>query len=387
MGSVNAMRPTSEGELVEIIGAAGGAGARLRIRSGGSKDGVGAASSAGVLDMSGFSGIVDYDPSELVLTAHAATPLSDVMAAVAAEGQALAFDPFDHAPLFGHAPGAATLGGVIAGNVSGPRRLARGAARDHLLGFVAVSGRGERFIGGGKVVKNVTGYDLPKLMAGSWGRLAALTELTVKVLPRPRTAAMLRIHGLDAAAAVAAMAQAMGSPADVAAARHVPEGKSGPAVTELLIDGFPASVSARLGALADLLVGAVGSARIETIAADASAWPALDLVRDMPSEHALWKVSLRPSAAPGFVAQAEALGAQWAMDWAGGLVWVAIDDTTTRVRDLAVMEGGHAALMRAPDVLRAAVPAFQPAPTEVAALEERVRRAFDPLGVFETGRF
>ena len=227
------LRPADIGELCAIV-----AGGRpLRLRGGGSKDAIGRETDAAVVDMRGFAGVVDYDPPELVLTVRAGTPLAEVQALVAGEGQMLAFDPFDHAAILGGAP-RATIGGVIAAGVSGPARLSRGAARDHLLGFTAVSGRGEKFVAGAKVVKNVTGYDLPKLITGSWGRLAAITELTLKVLPAPQTQRTLVARGLDPAAAVAAMARAMGSAAEVSAAAHLPAWQGGP-VTALRLDGFP----------------------------------------------------------------------------------------------------------------------------------------------------
>jgi glycolate oxidase FAD binding subunit len=386
--------PTSETELCDAVTAAADAGTRLRIRGGGSKDGIGAPSDdVAILDMRAFAGIVDYDPSELVLTAGAGTPLSEIVDAVAAEGQALAFDPFDHAPLYGHESGAATLGGIVGANVSGPRRLTRGAARDHVLGFAAVSGRGERFIGGGRVVKNVTGYDLPKLMTGSWGRLAALTEVTVKVLPRPRLAAMLRIHGLDPETATAVMARAMGSPHDVSAARHVPARGSastlgeGQAKTELLVEGFKESVEARLNGLIELLTPELGGADLETVLDNIACWPALDLLDALPQPLACWKLSVRPGMAAEVAAALDGMGAEWLMDWAGGLVWAVSDNESADIREIALRAGGHAILVRAPAEMRRSVPAFAAGSLAVAALEERVRRAFDPAGVLETGRF
>src|SRR5271170_537914 len=197
--------------------------------------------SAAVLDMSALAGITDYDPDELVVTARAGTPLAEIETALAERQQMLAFEPFDHGPLLGAAPGRATLGGIVAANVSGPRRLSMGAARDHILGFTAVSGRGEALKGGGAVVKNVTGFDLPKLMAGSWGTLAVLTSLTMRVLPRPRTETTLLLRGLSDEAANGVMTKAMASRVAVSAAAHLPAGES----TGLRIEGFGPSVDAR----------------------------------------------------------------------------------------------------------------------------------------------
>src|SRR4051812_7924840 len=173
------------------------------------------------VDLSAFAGIVDYEPAELVLTAGAATPLAAIEAALAAQNQMLAFEPRDWGALIGATAGQ-TIGGVLACNLAGPRRFKAGAARDHFLGFQAVSGRGEIFKAGGKVVKNVTGYDLSKLMAGSWGTLAAMTEVSVKVLPRPERTRTVLILGLDDATAVAAMAEALNAPHEVSGAAHVP---------------------------------------------------------------------------------------------------------------------------------------------------------------------
>src|SRR5215813_64753 len=197
------------------------------------------------LDLSGLTGVTLYEPEELVLAARAGTPLAEIEALIAAQGQMLAFEPMDYAPLLGGPSGRATIGGVLAANLSGPRRLKAGAARDHFLGFSAVSGRGESFKSGGRVVKNVTGYDLCKVMAGSWGTLAALTEVTIKVLPRPETEQTLLIRGLDPARAVEAMTLAMGSACDVSGAAHLsadvaarsPE-IAGGAVTALRLEGF-----------------------------------------------------------------------------------------------------------------------------------------------------
>ena len=298
----------------------------------------------------------------------------------------LAFEPFDHGPIFGRATGAATIGGVVAAGVAGSQRLTQGGARDHLLGFRAVSGRGEAFVGGAKVVKNVTGYDLPKLMAGSWGRLAALTELTLKVLPRPREAATRIVRGLGPERAVAAMAAAMGSQAEIAAAAHLPglSGNSG-AVTAFRIQGFGPSVAARCAMLGERLdpIGRVEPAG----AGEADAiWSDLRTLAPLGADLPLWRINVPPSGACAVVAAIRPLGARWLLDWAGGLVWAGFDGDPQMIRDVAECAGGHATLVRAPESHRH-VPALHPLPPGVAALEARIRRAFDPQHVFETGRF
>jgi glycolate oxidase FAD binding subunit len=245
------LKPASLAELRSLISDAIAGGEKLEIRGGGSKADIGVPDRAAtLLSMAGFSGIIDYDPAELVLDVQAATPLAEIEAAIAARDQMLAFEPFDHGPIFGKLAGSATIGGIIAAGVAGSSRLTAGAARDHFLGFEAISGRAEIFAGGAKVVKNVTGYDLPKILAGSWGRLAAMTRVTLKVLPRPRTGLTLAIHGLSPPQAVAAMALAMRSQAEVGATAYLPaELRNGASITALRLQGFGPSVTARLAML------------------------------------------------------------------------------------------------------------------------------------------
>src|SRR5499425_627373 len=198
-------------------------GKALEIVGGGSKRAIGRPAQTDLtLDLSALSGVTLYEPAELVLTAKAGTPLAEIEALLAANGQQLAFEPMDYAGILGGVGGRGTIGGVLAANVSGPRRIKAGAGRDHFLGFCAVSGRGETFKSGGRVVKNVTGYDLCKLIAGSWGTLAAMTEVTIKTLPRPEAEETVLVRGLDSAQAVAAMTAGMGSSCDVSGAAHLP---------------------------------------------------------------------------------------------------------------------------------------------------------------------
>lgn len=363
------IRPASIGELCEVISS----GTKLRLRGGGTKDAIGAPCDAQIVDMRGFAGVVDYDPPELVLTVGAGTPLAEIEALVASEGQMLAFDPFDHGAMLGNG-GGATIGGVIAAGVAGPARLSRGGARDHLLGFTAVSGRGEAFVAGAKVVKNVTGYDLPKLMAGSWGRLAALTEVTLKVLPAPRTRLTLVLRGLDAAGAVSAMARALGSAAEVTAAAHLPDWR-GEAVTALRLDGFAESVAARAAMLPEF----------EAIEDGDALWLAVRDASPLPGALPFWRLIVAPGKAPGVVAALP--DAEWLFDWAGGLIWLASAADPAAIRAAAEAAGGHATLVRSGEAMRRTVPALHPQPSALAAIEARVRRAFDPDGVFETGRF
>lgn len=376
----------NELELAETIREAADTGTRLAITGGGSKAGVGRDVDVQPLPLAAFAGVVEYDAAELVLTVLPATPLAEVQALVAGKGQMLAFEPFDHGPLFGQASGAATIGGVVSAGVAGARRVSAGGARDHLLGLRAVSGRGELFVAGAKVVKNVTGYDLPKLAAGSWGRLFAMTELTLKVLPRPDVSETHVITGLDASGAVRAMAMAMGSQAEVAAAAHHPGTREREALTAIRLEGFRPSVDAR-GRMLDGLLAPFGPVTTLSAAAAEAFWATHRTLALLPVDRALWRVNVAPSASAAIVAALAPYRPDWMMCWAGGLVWIAVDDDGGAMRAAAAKVGGHATLVRAPAPLRARIGAFHPPAPGLAALEGRVRRAFDPAGVFETGRF
>lgn len=380
----DALRPITTDELCEVIRAAHREGARLRLCGGGSKDAIGAPTPrVSTVDMRGFRGVVAYDPPELVMTAKAGTALSEIEAMVAAEGQMLAFDPFDHGPMFGNAPGAATIGGVVVAGVAGPRRLSCGGARDHLLGFEGVSGNGEAFKAGSRVVKNVTGFDLPKLIAGSWGRLAAVTQVTLKVLPRQPSHVTLLLDGLEAEAAVAAMARALGSPAGIAAAAHLPDWQGAPA-TLFRLDGIDESIAARTKSLATVVADA-GRTRTLDDETSASLWDAIRTAAALPVERPLWRIVVAPRKAPAVVGM---LGDErWILDWAGGLIWAASSIEATGIRAAAEAAGGHATLIRGDAGLRARVPALHPPAPGVAALEASIRRAFDHGQVFDCGRF
>ncbi|MDO7833483.1 FAD-binding protein [Sphingobium sp. HBC34] len=366
------LMPRDAQDLRQIVADAAANGTRLELRGGGTKAGFGAPRDAGIMSLGALSGVIDYDPAELVLTVRAGTPLADVQALVAAEGQMLAFEPWGE-------PGA-TIGGTVAAGVAGSRRVTAGSARDHLLGLTAISGRGEMFVAGAKVVKNVTGYDLPKLMAGSWGRLGAMTELTLKVLPRPRQTVTMVAEGLSLPAAYAAMACALGSNADVSAAAYVPGGEM-----LLRVAGFAPSVEARCAVLPGLLAGHC-ALRLLPDAVAAPLWRRAMTGADLRGS-VRWDVHLPPRHAAGLIDALRPLGIDWAMDWGGGRIWIALDRLDETVRDEAARLGGDARLVEAPADMRASVPAFHPRQPGVAALEQRVRRAFDPADIFVTGRF
>src|SRR6267142_2786612 len=341
-----------------------------------------------VLDLSGISGVVDYAPEELVVTLRAGTPLSEVEALLAQRNQMLAFEPPDLGPLLGQEAGRGTLVGAVMGNLAGSRRVSAGAARDHLLGFSGVNGRGEAFKSGGRVMKNVTGYDLSKLLAGSWGTLAVLEEVSIKVLPAPDQTRTLFLFGLADDAAVTAMCLAMGSPHDISGAAHV-DGR-----TALRLEGVAPSVEARLKGLRELL--SPSGARMEELGTLESRtfWRA---IRDVaPLEAArdamVWKISCPPTEGPGIVGRikVQRSAAKAFYDWSGGLIWLALpasaDADHKIVRGALGPAGGHATLIRAPEAVRASVSVFQPQPAALAALAGRVKESFDPKRLFNPGR-
>lgn len=391
-------RITSDAQVVEAVAWAGEKGRRLDVRGAGSKAAIGRPVAPDlVLDMSGLTGVMDYAPAELVLTARAGTPLAEIEALLAQAGQMLAFEPADYGPLLGGPTGAATLGGIIASNASGPRRLKDGAARDHFLGFAAVSGRGEAFKAGGKVVKNVTGYDLSKLMAGSWGTLCILTEVTLKVLPRPQTSATLLIRGLADEGAARAMSLAVGSPADVSGAAHLPAaiaeraGLGADAATALRLEGFGPSVAARVQTLTEILAP-YGAPSLSREAESAALWAFIRDVRAFADDaRPLWRIGAAPMAGPAILAAIQAeIGAEGFYDWAGGLIWLAVppgaDAGEAVVRRACRAHAAHASLIRAPVEVRSTVAVFEPEPPALAALTRRIKASFDPLNVLNPGR-
>ncbi len=358
------------------------------------------------LDLSGLSGVTLYEPEELVLSAKAGTPLAEIEALVAANAQQLAFEPMDYAPILGAVAGRGTIGGALAANLSGPRRVKAGAARDHFLGMTAVSGRGETFKSGGRVVKNVTGYDICKLIAGSWGTLAAMTDVTIKTLPRPETEETLLIRGLDPAPAVEAMTAAVGSSCDVSKAAHLPAGVAarvpageiagaGDAVTALRLEGFSPSVAHRKRML-EALMKPFGDLVTVSELVSRALWQAVRDVTPFAAsrdgvERPLWRVSTAPNRGAELTALvARRAQGQMLYDWAGGLIWLALDPSddagAALVRRAVAACGGHATLVRAPASLRAAIDVFEPQQAAVAALTRRVKESFDPKGVLNPGR-
>ncbi len=395
--------PADANEVRDVVAWAMAEEQPLELMGGGSKRPLGRPLQvAHLLDLSRLSGILDYEPAELVLTARAATPLAEIEAALAANRQRLAFEPPDWRRLLDTEARAQTIGGVLACNLAGPRRIVAGAARDHFLGFHGVNGRGELFKAGGRVVKNVTGYDLCKLLAGSHGTLAAMTEISIKVLPRPDATRTLLLCGLDDAAAIRAMVDALNSPHEISGAAHLPAAavaqssvaSLGQAVTALRLEGPEPSVAYRLMALRQELT-ATG---METLADDASEtlWREIGDAAVLTSPgSAVWRVSVAPaSGARVAAAIAAEVPCELFYDWGGGLVWVAVagqdDCGAAAVRGAVAAQGGgqsggHAMLLRAPDAART-VQVFETLAPPLAALSARVKTSFDPRGVLNPGR-
>lgn len=398
---MTALHPSTEEDLAACVRDAAESGRKLRIKGQGSKSGWGLPVTADQeVSTAAFSGISDYEPAELVLTAGAGTSMAVIEQALAEKQQQLAFEPADWAPLWGGQAGAGTIGGVLACNLSGPRRFQAGAARDHFLGFSAVNGRGEIYKGGGRVVKNVTGYDLPKLLAGSFGTLSIMTEVTVKVLPRAEKQRTVLLFGETAAAANRSMIAAIGSTYDIGGACHLPlalaqksqvdfVANAGAAVTALRLEGSGPSVTHRCAALRQMLGGQ--SEELHSMRSIAFWQEVRDVVPlRAPQERVLWRVSLPPAQGAALVvALPPDLAADWLMDWGGGLIWVAVaaDKPVERIAALrasAVALGGHATLMRAPDQVRRDLGVITPAALE--PLMRRVKESFDPAGLFNPGR-
>ena len=392
------LSPADAQEAAEVVAWACAEEEPLELLGGGSKRPLGRPLQvAHALDLSRLSGIVDYEPAELVLTAQAATPLPEIEAALAGRGQMLAFEPPDWRGLLGTPGCAQTIGGVLACNLAGSRRIAGGAARDHFLGFHAVNGRGERFKAGGKVVKNVTGYDLCKLMAGSHGTLAALTEVSVKVLPRAETARTMLVTGLDDPAAMRAMSDALGSPHEISGAAHLPAAVAarsavvaafGTAVTALRLEGPAPSVAHR----AEALRRELGATESLDAAQTAALWREIGdaALLSEPRDASVWRISVPPATGARVAAAIRArVACALFYDWGGGLIWLAVDVGCENAGAAAVREacaGGHATLIRAAEALRATTEVFQPQPAALAGLSSRVKNSFDPRRVLNPGR-
>ena len=392
--------PRTEEEAASIISDHSVRGAALAIVGGNTRSGFGnAVVSDAVLSSSRLAGIVAYNPGEMVMTARTGTPVAEIEAALAEAGQMMAFEPMDHRPLMA-TEGEPTIGGIFAANVSGPRRFVSGAARDSLLGVRFVNGKGEIVKAGGRVMKNVTGLDLVKLMAGSHGTLGLLTEVTFRVPPKPKTEETIVLSGLNDAEAANAMAAAMALPLEVSGAAHLPltvawsflDGKlpQGEA-TVLRIEGLPGSVAVRGEKLAAAM-GRLGSVKRLDEADSRRLWREIRNVKPYAdgTSRPVWRVSVAPGTGHRLVAALrleEGVDAYY--DWQGGLVWMRMEaepEGEMLRRYIHALGGGHATLMRATPGHRAMTSAFQPQPEAVALLSARVKEKFDPAGIFNPGK-
>jgi glycolate oxidase FAD binding subunit len=371
--------PESEAELAALIMAAR---QPFCVQSHGTKQHLGHEVDADILTLRLFSGVTLYEPEELVIEVGAGTPLADVENILAQNNQCLGFEPPDYSAL-SDLRQRGSIGAVLACNLSGPRRLTAGAARDHILGLRGVSGRGEIFKGGGRVVKNVTGYDMPRLLAGSFGTLAALTSVTFKVLPMPETEVTLLVHAKDVAHAGAVMRSAMQLPFDVSSAANVP----GQGVY-LRLEGIGPSVADRQLKLQAKLMS-------ETIVLEKEKssllWQSLRDLKPLAGagDEVLWRISVAPEQGPRLIEKLQqAFDLRYMMDWSGGLVWLAVplanDGQAHVIRNL--VKSGHATVMQAGTALRRRIAVFQPQPPGLAALTARVKQAFDPGSLLNPGR-
>jgi glycolate oxidase FAD binding subunit len=396
-------------DVEAVVRAAIAAEEPLEIAGHGSKRDIGQPVSANrVLDVSALNAVSSYEPHELIVTVQAGAPVADVIAMMDAKNQEFAFEPMDASVLLGTTLGQGTIGGMIASGLSGPRRVRSGGVRDHLLGGNAVSGFGDSFVAGSRVVKNVTGYDISKLLAGSWGTLAVLTEATIKLVPKAEAQATLVLRGLDDATANRAMIKEMGSSFDASGAAHLPRsdrqafdgalaraGAPQQALTLMRVEGIDVSVAERARSLASVL-SSFGAVETITDGESAEIWAALRDVTPFAAASplggdAVWRIVCPPTAGGALgAALRRETGGEVIYDWGGGLIWAAVPPATDAhaaiVRARAAAAGGHAMLLRAPREVRAAVDVFQPQAPSVAALSRRLKHSFDPRHILNRGR-
>lgn len=397
------MRPVDEREFSRILAEATATATPVEIMGSGSKRNVGRPlQTAANVSTRALRGISLYEPSEMVMSARAGTPLSQIEDALAERGQMLAFEPVELGPVAGSEPGQATIAGVFATNISGSRRISVGAARDHFIGVKGVNGRGEIFKSGGRVMKNVTGYDLCRGLSGSWGTLAVMTEVTFKVLPMPEDTGTLLLLGLPDEIAIEVLCGAMGTPFEVSGAVHLQPSlvarlwhdglrQQGQAVTALRIENFSKSVAYRGARLKDHFK-AYGEIHELDRENSLAFWGELRQLSVLQASDApVWRISTSPTAGPKVVAAITAyMDCRAFYDWSGGLVWAEVLSTTDAgaadIRRVIATHGGHATLIRAEPEVRAAVEVFQPLEAGVERISRKLKAAFDPAGVLNPGR-
>ncbi len=395
--------PESVQELADLVAEAEGAKIPLEVRGRGSKYEVGRfIQSASIISSERLRGITLYEPSELVLSAAAGTPVAEIEHVLSEHGQQLAFEPIDLGPALGGPPGQSSIGGVFATNLSGSRRILSGAARDHVLGIQCVNGWGEIFKSGGRVKKNVTGYDLCKAVAGSWGTLAIMTEVTMKVIPIASETRTLLCLGLPDLTAIEAMCLSHGTPFEVSGTVHIQSElvdklsdqdvkKARAAVTAIRVESFPSSARYRIGRLRELLAAYSPWLELDT-ARSRAFWEEIRSLRMYAgSDRPLWRISTTPTGAAKLVkAISRNIDTRVVYDWSGGLVWLdtslTSDAGAVEIRRAVSEFGGHATLIRADRPTRATLDMFQPLEPSLSALTRKLKAAFDPGGILNPGR-
>ena len=373
---------SNETQVADFVRAAHESKSPFEIVAGGTRRAVGRPlADLPVLDVSGLSGIIKYEPEELIVTAAPATPLTEIAAVLGEKNQRLGFDPADWSQLLG-SNGVATLGGAASADASGSGRLRHGGARDSLLAFRAVNGLGESYRGGAKVVKNVTGFDLPKLVCGAHGTLSVLTELTFRVYPRPQFFAVLSLSDVTPEIGFAALRKIAHSALEPAGLAYLP-GSMMPGVGQgaalIRLEGASRPLEDKLGMAHGLLGSAATRIDSDPFAAIGSG----EKFAELPGH--VWRVMIAPSDAPRVVKE---LNLQhWLGDWAGGVIWAAAPaHDAARVRAIAASVKGQAMLLRASTDARAALGLYAPQPKALADVNRAVKAAFDPLSLFNPGR-
>ena len=397
--------PSSADEICSIVAEAGSARIPLEVAGNGTRRGIGRLMETKYcLTTSALSGLLLYEPEELVVRVGPGMTIANLKAHLDQNSQMLAFEPPDLGPLLGAEPEQGTIGGIIAGNFSGPRRIKAGAARDHFLGVEAVSGRGEIFKSGGRVVKNVTGYDLCKLLAGSWGTLGIMTEITLKVLPAPESTRTILVACDNSPEAVLVLTNALASPHDISGAAWVPKTAAarssvnyvsdiGAGIAAIRIEGFRSSTGARCDAL-NKLVAEFGQTEELHTHNSAVFWEEVQNVRLFPpieSRDAVWRISVAPSASAVLVEKLRAeMELEALLDWGGGLIWLYVkgspDAGSSVIRTLVGSISGHATLISGSDKTRNLHPVFQPQSDPIQKLTRKLKTAFDPLSILNPGR-
>jgi glycolate oxidase FAD binding subunit len=377
----------NQAQVIEFVRAARAGKAPFEIVAGGTRRAVGKPlfdSKGGnlpLLDVSGLSGIVKYEPEELIITAGPATPLAEINTVLAERGQRLGFDPADWSRLL-KSNGTATLAGAASCDASGSGRLRHGGARDSLLGFQAVNGLGESFRGGGKVVKNVTGFDLPKLVCGAYGTLCVLTEMTFRVYPKAQYSATLCLADVPPETGFAALRKIAHSALEPAGLAYLPASmlpNVGQGAALIKLEGAPQPLEEKIALAHGLLGNAMQRIEEDMFGAIGCGEKFADLPGDV------WRVMIAPSDAPRV---AKDLNAKyWLGDWAGGLIWLSADASDgLRIRSVAAGVQGQAMLLRADAETRAKYGLYAAQPPALAALGRAVKAAFDPLSLFNPGR-